>query len=760
MESSTKTLARAFWGHDGVGSTDGPNLLKQLHIIWHRRWRIVFFSLVVMLVSMVVVMNMTPVYRAVTTMLIERKQGAVVSMEQVYGVDPIAAAEYLQTQHELLKSRSLAERVVRQLDLTSHPEFDPRQQPEPLVNFGNLIAGVKNLLTNFEFEKGAQSDLGGDLDRESVKEAEIFDTVTRKLMGRITVAPQGRSQLLQIQVEMADAQMAARAANAVAQAFIESQIDARMEMSATATAWMNTRMGELRDKLKAAEEVLQTYRDQENLVDSGGGISAITAAQLTATSDRMIDARRQRAEVESLYRQVQSIRNAGWEKLATVPAVLGDPLIQQFKSNEATARAKVDELSKRYGARHPTMEAARTELAAARASLQGQVEQVVASIERNYQLAVANESSLRASVEASREQIKDISRKEFRLRELEREVETNRALYDTFLTRLKETTATSDQDTANARVVDPATVPNSPIKPMKALIVLIATVLAALIAAVLVLVRDALNNTFKSTEEVESKLNLPVLGILPLARRKDRKDVANLFNTDQDRRFSESVRTIRTSVVLASKDESDKVLVITSSVPEEGKSSVAANLAFALGQLERVLLIDADMRRPSLARNFDFPVGAPGLANLIAGTAKAQDCIRKIEDIDIIPAGAVPPNPLELLSSERFSEIVEQLRNDYDRIIIDSPPSQVVSDAQVLGSLADSLIYVVRSEHTSTDLVIRGIGQLLQNNAPVTGIILNRVDINKARKQGYSYSGFYDYHGYSNPAAEKQPVNA
>lgn len=761
MESSNKTLAKTLLGRESADSSDDLDLFKQWNSIWVRKWSILSLCLVAMVVSSVLVMNMTPIYRAVTTMLIERKQTGLVSVEQMYIVD--GTTEYMSTQHELLRSRSLAERVVRQLDLTVHPEFDPRQQAEPMFDLGGIVSRVTDMLTGSSSgSDSAEQDIletAASLDLEEMKEARIFDEVTKKLMGRINVAPQGRSQLLQIQVDMADAVMAARIANTLAQAFIESQIDANIEMSATATAWMNTRMGELRGKLKAAEDALQAYRDQENLVDGGGGISAITAAQLTSISERMIDARRQRAEMESLYHQVQSMRNAGWEKLATVPAVLGDPLIQQFRGSEAAATARVEELSKRYGARHPTMEAAQTELAAARANLRGQVEQVVASIERNYQLAMANERSLRASVETSREQIKDISRKEFRLRELEREVETNRTLYDTFLTRLKETTATSDQDTANARIVDPASVPETPIKPQKKVIVLGATVLAGLLGTALVLIQNALSNTFKTTEEIESKLNLPVLGILPLTRRKDRKDVANLFNTDQDRRFSESVRTIRTSVVLASKDESDKVLVITSSVPEEGKSSVAANLAFALGQLERVLLIDADMRRPSLARNFDFPVGAPGLANMIAGTAKFKDCIRKIEDIDVIPAGAVPPNPLELLSSERFSEIVERLRSDYDRIIIDSPPSQVVSDAQVLGSLADSLIYVVRSEHTSTDLVTRGIGQLLQNNAPVTGIILNRVDVNKARKRGYSYSGFYDYHGYSSPAAEK-PASA
>lgn len=752
MESNATTHSRTLFSQQRDEGDDEIDLLKLWRSIWQRKWSIITLALIVMMVSTLVVLSLTPIYRAASTLLIEQKQAKVVSIEQVYGLEG-NSNEYLQTQFELLKARSLAERVVRELNLTTHPEFDPRQQPEPLID-------IKGLLANFSLDKLIPATLPSDLDSElDPVEAQIFDDVTKAFMERITIAPQGKSQLVKVQVDMADPVMAARAANMLSNGFIESQLEASMEMSATATTWMNSRMGELRSKLKTAEDTLQAYREKENLVDVGG-VSTISAAELAATSERMIDARRNRAEAESMYRQVQSMRSAGWEKLASVSAVLGDPLIQQFKTNEAKAKAKVEELSKRYGARHPTMEAAHTELAAAQASLRGQVEQVVAGIERNYQLAMANESSLRSSVNANKAQIQDISRKEFKLRELQREVDSNRALYDTFLTRLKETAATSDLDSASARIVDKATVPTEPIKPKKALIVIIATLLAGFVGVGLVLLLDALNNTFKSTEEIENTLNLPVLGILPLVKKSDRKEVANLFHNDTDKSFSEAIRTIRTSVVLSAMDEPHKILVVTSSIPGEGKSTVAANLSFALGQMEKVLLIDADMRRPTLAKNFGFPVGTPGLANLIAGTAKLEECIKHVDGVDMLSAGSVPPNPLELLSSERFIKVIDFLRNKYDRVIIDSPPTQAVSDALVLGTLANALIYVIRSEHTATPLVVKGIGQLLQSNAPVTGIVLNQVDIKKAQKNGYNYGGYYDYYGYSETAKVKKAAKA
>lgn len=742
MESNTQIIERNQSALRQDESEDEIDLLKLWQTIWRRKWSIMTLVLVVSMVAILVVFSITPIYRAAATLLIEQKSAKVVSIEQVYGLDG-AGNEYLQTQFELLKSRALAERVVRQMNLTTHPEFDPRQQPEPLIDF-------KALFANFDFNQAVPVTLPEDLEAGvDATEAEIFDEVTKEFMERISIEPQGKSQLVKVQVDMADARMSARAANALANGFIESQLEATMDMSLTATNWMNSRLGELREKLKVAEDRLQAYREAENLVDVQG-VSTISAAELSLTGERMIDARRQRAEAESQYRQVQAMRGGGWERLASIPAVLGHPLIQQFKAEEAKAKAKYEEMSRRYGARHPAMEAARSDLSAASASLRGQVEQVVAGIERTYQLAAANENSLQASFNKNKTQIQDISRKEFKLRELQREVESNRALYDTFMTRLKETAATSDLESANARVVDQAVVPSKPVKPRKGLIVLIAALLAGFVGVGLTLLLEALNNTFKSTEEVEGRLNIPVLGILPMMKKGERSDLARMFSRDTDKSFSESIRTIRTGVVLSGIDHPHKVMVVTSSIPGEGKSTVSVNLAFALGQMEKVLLIDADLRRPTLGKSFDFPVGTPGLANLIAGTAKLDECVKHVDGIDMISAGTVPPNPLELLSSPRFAKALEVLKSKYERIIIDSPPTQAVSDAIVLSTFANSLIYVIKSDATHIPLVEKGVGQLLQNNAPVSGIVLNQVDIKKAKKYGYSYGGYYDYYGYSN----------
>ncbi|WP_312232719.1 GumC family protein [Stutzerimonas nitrititolerans] len=707
--------------------SDFIDLKKIWHAVWSRKWGIVLLVAVVAVLMAVLLSRMTPIYKAVTSVIIEVKGTPVVSFQPANA--PTEVSEYLQTQLSLIQSRGVAEKVVRDLELTEHPEFDLRQQPGPLINIGGMLDAI----------------MGEE--PEPLTEAQIMDHATQVFMDRTTVWVEGKSQLVYLSVAMADKLMAAQAANHLATSYIEAQLEAKVEMSMTAASWMNTRLVDLRQNLKDSEDRLQAYLDAEGLVDMDG-VGTISANELSLTGDRMIDARRQRAEAESQFRQVESMRDQGWERLASVPAVLGHPLIQQFKADRAHARSRVEDLSRRYGDRHPAMQSARSDLNAATASLRQQVEQVVASIERSYQLAVANENSLRASFNDNKEQIQDISRKEFKVRDLQREVEANRALYDTFMTRLQETTATSDLSSTNARIVDEAIPPAQASEPNTRLFMVVALFLALVAGIAQAIIREILDNTFKSSDEVETKLNLPVMGIVPQVPRNLRKQVSHLFQRNEEKRFCEAIRTIRTNITLTEGNQPRQVLVVTSTAPGEGKSSVSANLAFAMAQLNRVLLIDADLRRATLDQTFEFAPGTPGLANLIGGNAKLDDCIRSVGNVDMISAGTVPSNPLELLSSPRFAKLLEAVKGRYDRIIIDSPPSQAVSDAAVLSILADAVIYVIKSESTLIPHAQKGVAQLLQSNAPVAGVVLNHVDVEKAKRNG-QFRGYYDHYGYS-----------
>ena len=285
------------------------------------------------------------------------------------------------------------------------------------------------------------------------------------------------------------------------------------------------------------------------------------------------------------------------------------------------------------------------------------------------------------------------------------------------------------------------------------LIVGLAGVLSVIVGVLIALLRAALDNTIRVAEELEAKLGQSVLGVVPFEKDLDESfNAARLYLDKTHNSFSEAIRSLRTSVVLSGLDKPHKITVVTSSLPGEGKTTVSSNLALALGQMEKVILIDADMRRPSLATEYGLPKGSTGLSELVAGTSKSGDCIYHMEKlgIDLIPAGSVPPNPLDLLSSKRFEELLNQLSGRYDRVIIDSAPTQAVSDSMVLSRHCDALIYVVKSDATAATIAKNGLERLGKVGAPIIGAVLNQFDADTAQKYGYYGYGSsrYGYYGY------------
>ncbi|WP_460095462.1 GumC family protein [Pseudomonas sp. S2_B03] len=764
MDNSPSTyLERPLQGHSQTQAADESDTLDLLHlwrVVWSAKWNIAWLVLLSCALAVVALSFITPQYVGSATLLIKDKTPPVLSFQQAAESGGATTTDYLQTQQALLQSRELAERAVRKLGLTTHPVTDPRQQAQSWFTPRQWLAELNR----------DQWLPWLDLlppPKPPATEEQVFNDVTQNLMLHTSVKFVGKSQLLEIDVELPDPALAAAVANALAQGFIDSQQDTSLKSSQNNTSWMNTRLVELRDNLRVAENKLQAYREEQGLVDVDG-VATISANELQMTGNRMIDARRDRAEAESQFRQAQALSNGDISRLSSVPAVLSNPLIQQFQADLAKAQAKVEELSGRYGPKHPALISARSEQRTAANSLRLQVQQVVAGIERQYQLAVASEDALRKSFNSNKAQIQDISRKEFQLREFQREVDSTRALYETFVTRLKETAATSDMDSAKARIVDPAIAPLEASKPRKNLILAIVALVAAIVGVALAFLFDTLSNTFKTDDTVESLLNVPLLSVVPLVMKKSRRQLARLFEDNDHPRFCETIRNLRTWLMLQNNERPAQVVLVTSSVSGEGKSTIANNLASSLAPLERVLLIDADMRQPTLSLNFDFPPQSPGLANLMAGSARLEDCIRSVGNLDMLPAGCLTPAALDpfeaprlkvsssssnavapaqdLLSSPRLGRLLQILKSRYRHIIIDSPPAEIVSDALLLAQHSDAVIYVVKAQSTPVGQVRKSIAVLQQSQAPVFGVVLNQVDLRKARKYGHGHSrSFYDY---------------
>lgn len=717
------------------------DLLAYWRTIYRHKWGILGLAFVVGLVTALVAFSLEPVYRAETSLLIEPKAPKFVSIEDLYGPEGTGrSGEYFQTQKEIIQSRTLAEDAVNRLQLWNQPEFDPAREAPSRARLNLKLADWLPWLAKDEAPPT----------EEAVRKATV-----NAFMTRLGVDSVRGSQIITVTFDANDPELAAEVANTVANAYIEAGLEARLSMVQKATSWLTDRLDGLRTKVEESEKALQAYREQQGLVDMAGD-SDLASAQLQSISERLVAARAKVGELESTYAQARNLQSQG----ATSLTSLQSPLVVQMKAAEAEAERKIAELSQRYGPKHPKMIAAQSDLQAARQKLRGELGNVVAGASKELAAARATAAQLQREYDQLKGQVQDVNRKGFRLQALEREVAANRQLYDTFLTRFKETNVAGDMDSTNARVVDPAVVPTVPVKPQKALMVSIAVILALFAGIGLAFLLEHLDNTMKSGDELEDRLGLPMLGSLPLLRLKKGEQLKpeRVFADDSKSTFAEAIRTIRTGVVLSGLDNPHKIVVVTSTIPGEGKTTVSMNLALALGQLEKVLLIDADMRRASIAQQLGFTRDTPGLSNLVAGTAKASECIHLVEgaNIHVLPAGIIPPNPLELLSSHRFSELLDKLSEAYDRIVIDTAPTQAVSDALVLSTQASAVVYVVKADSTPYPLAQTGVKRLRQVNAPLVGAILNQVDIKKAGRYGkygrYGYDRYYHYDYYGSKA--------
>jgi len=709
------------------------DLRQYCRVVDRFKWRIAALSVAVAMLTAMVVFSMTPRYQATATLMIEAAQAKALSIEEVYGLDS-SHKEYFLTQFEILKSRKIAERVVERLALTSHAEFDPDQRES-----GFSLRDWLPFLPAPE-----------PLTEEEARELKL-QQVTDAFARRLTISPVRNTQLVNITFESESPQLAAKVANAVAEVFIESHLEAKLEMTQQATSWLNGRLDGLRTKLEVSEAKLQAFQESEGLVDVEG-VQGLAAQGLNEITTQLMQTRKEMKQAESIHQLVQT-RGADPNALASLPEVLNHQVIQDVKKAEVDASRKVSELARRYGPKHPKMIAARDELASVRENLRSEVRQLIAGIENDYETAKANERALERELAHAKGEYQRISRKESRYNELKREVDVNRQLYNAFLTRFKETSETSDFEAANARLTDPATAPRAAAKPKKGLIILLALLTSAMFGVMLAFLVEALNDGIRNPEDIENKLGQCMIGLLPWVKhgKEERLSLGTFFDGDHHS-FAEAVRTLRTSLVLSHLEKPAKVISVTSSVPGEGKTTVAENLGFALAQMEKVLLIDADMRRPSVGREFGLPVYHPGLSNLIAGSSQLNECVYHDEKsgLDVIPAGAVPPNPQELLSSPRFAKVLQLLTDTYDRVIIDTAPAQVVSDALIVSRVADSMLYVVKADSTRQKMINNGIGRLLQVGARLDGVVLNQVDTTSKT----SYYG--DYYGYSGDYAYRE----
>ncbi|MGB2880409.1 MAG: polysaccharide biosynthesis tyrosine autokinase [Rhodoferax sp.] len=729
-KSEAHTSAQHLFLHDPDGREPSLDFVEYWRTLRKYKWAILALALVVTLVAGVIAFVTTPIYEAQATVLIELSKQKVVSIEDVYS-GMRATREYFQTQVEIIKSREVALKAIEKIKLYDYPAYDPRAPKKGLAAFLEQIGFAK---------KGAPREWN---------EKSLAEAVLPAVTGGLSIEPIRLSQLVVVRFVSTDAALAAKITNTIAETYIENDLDARYQMTRSASVWLQERLSGLKEKLNQSEQVLQGYREKQGLVSVKDNSQGGSGQQMEQLQTRLIEARTRRAEIEATYRIVKDAAKVG--DLASQPAVLNSMQVTDAKRQTAETARKLADVSQRYGKEHPKYLQAESEAKTASENLQRQIELVVGGINNEYERARSTERMLESSLAAARGTVQNVNRKEFELGQYEREVDSNKQMYDMFIKRAKETNVAGDLQSMVARVVDAAEVPGGPIKPRKVLIVTVALLMGLLAGCMLALLLELLDNTLKTTEDVEVHLKQPLLTVMPMLDKKsaERMVSGRLVLDSPNSLYAEAIRTARTGVLLSSVDVSSRAIVVTSSVPGEGKTTFSSNLAMAHALTKKTLLLDADMRRPSIAKCYGLDPSIPGLSELVAGTAKLSECVHQIEGsrLVVMTSGVIPPNPLELLHSDRFGQTLEALRKHFEIVIIDSPPVELVSDAVVIASRASGVIFVTKAQSTPYPMARKSLQRLRRAGGHIVGVVLNALDFNKAEKYYGEYSG-YGKHGY------------
>ncbi len=685
----------------------GRTIHDYLRILLRRRWVVLAVFLVGLGIAAYQTFTATPIYTATVQVLIERHLPRVLDTSQGPQYDAYSE-EFYQTQYKLLESLALAKKVAEKLQLHNHPNFS-----------------------------GMFSKLPPDAD-PSVKQR-TEENLVRAVRGGLSVMPVKTSRLVDLKYSHPDPKFAAEVANAYAQCFIEQSLDLRFAISQETGNWLQKKLIEARKKLEDSEAKLNRYKKDQNIVALEGK-ETITVQKLEQLNKDLVTAQTRRMEAETRVNQV-SQGNA-------IPELLNNPLIQTLKGAEARIVAQLSELGKKFGDKHPRMIQLHNELAATRSNIGAEMAKVTQSIKNEYAMAQNQEANLQKALQGVKGETQDLSDRAIQYRVLLRDVETNRALYENILKNLKETTTIENVPATNIRIVYPASVPTAPVSPQKSRHLLMGAALGLFFGFALALVLENLDTTIKTPEEAETRLGIPNLAVIPhlqVAPDNASDGYPTLFSRPGSQPLAaEAYRSLRTSILFSTPGHAPKTLLVTSSFPLEGKTLTAVNLASVMAKAESdILLIDADLRRPSLHKLFNVPQ-EPGLTNYLVGDIDVVPAVpTQVPHLFLVPCGHIPPNPSELVGSESMQAFLATTLAQFARVIIDSPPLLSVTDPTILATQVEGVLLVVKAETVPRRAAMDSKDQLLGVRAHLLGTLINDVSM---RRDGYYYRHYYRYH--------------
>jgi len=737
---------------------EGPDLRDYLRVI--RRHLKLIASIVAgaLLLTGLVVLTMTPIYTAKSTILVESQAPRVLDIRELMGEVPGGdESDYFKTQEEILKSRSLAAQVIRDLGLDSNPMFSSRAQSPGFI--GELWAAVTSFLSQ---------PFGGGTPHRSQDSLGVDGDLIDLYLGRLTIKQQTGTRLFAVAFSIANPALSAEIANEHVHSYIRRGMEIHAQASEDARQFLEKKLVELKERVEKSEAALNNYRRDRGIVaftldDKGNIINQ----RLIELNQALTKAETERIDFES---QDNLIHKRSYDSL---PAVINSSLIQNLKAQLDVLEGQYASMASQFKPDYPPLKELKAKVDDSSARLRTEIAHVVDGIESNYQSAVAREAGLHKQVEQENSAALALNDASLQDAVLAREVDASRQLYKSVLERMKEIGVAGEVPTSNVSVIDRATTPREPSSPRKLIDLAAAAALSLFLGVGIAFLLDHLDDGLHNPEEAELYLGIPSLGSIPdFLTLDDERAIEEAIPADlalpvaeatgdqapkeivvARNRFSvagESYRAVRTAILLSRAAQPPKTILIASGAKTEGKTVTAVNIAMAFAQMgRRVLLIDGDLRRARCHEVLGVH-NLVGLTEVLVGQKEAADVIRPIRGggLSFLSAGSIPPNPTELLASERMREVLEQLTGQYDSVLIDSPPVMPVSDSVILSRIVDGVVVVV-GPRTPKQLVRHACARLGQVGAKILGVVLNQVDLKSP--DYYHYHRYYSYEDYYKP---------
>ncbi|GEP56573.1 protein-tyrosine kinase [Reyranella soli] len=748
-----------------VRPSEAPDQLWEwLRLLNRRKALIVGCGLVAVALMALIIAQATPMYKASARLLLDTRTFKVVSTEAALsGVDTMNLGA-IQSELEVIQSEFLIGRVVDKLGLANNPDFNGSKPPGFIDSaFAPLrelwATGISTLLAPAPKPQQAQQ---GQPARSS-RAAEESDPRRRAAIGSVagglSVTLLGRTYVILITVESPDGAMSARIANALAEAYLADQIDTKNEANRRATEWLEQRLAELRRNLQVAEEAVAAYRRDKGLAGSPEG--TVSTQTLSELNGKYVSARTKRIEREArLVALSKASLNPG--EIANIAEVSGNTTLAALRIQDVELNRKMAELSATLGDNHPKIMQARNELASVRARFLSETQRITLAVRAELDAAKAEEDELKELVDKAAVVSGTASQYEAEQKQLEREAQSNRTLYESFLTRFKELREQQDIQRADARILAYAQPSGAPSSPNYKTGLMAAFVIGCLLGMAGAVAAEKLDRVFRSAAQVEDATGVGVLGMVPEVKgaAAQRSNVVTHVLENNTSPAGEAIRAVFTAISLGSLDRPPRVIAVTSSTPSEGKTTFVAALGGLLTKMNasrRVLIVDLDLRQARMSAALGLKDRGGTIDDYLMGLKTLEECTKRHDNsgVDYILARPNTPNAPEILESHAMKAALATFSERYDLVILDGPPVMAVSDARIIARLADYTVFIVQWAKTPREVVKTAIAALLGVSSHV-GIVINRVNLAKHARYGYGDHGDYysRYRGYYGSVAE------